>query len=309
MNQANTYSRSFFAMASQCELVIGGVDKSVAEKWMDSAVEEIARIERKYSRYKPDSLISKINASAGIEAVECDEEFFLLFDYADKLYQVSNGLFDITSGILRKAWNFQQAVLPSKEQLAPLLDLIGWEKVERNNNYVRLPNLGMEIDFGGFGKEYAADRAASVLIAGGINSGYVNMAGDIRVLGPKVDGSSWQMGIQHPRSHGTIIATIPLTQGALATSGDYERFIEVGGKRYCHVLNPDTGYPANYWQSVSVLAPLAIMAGSFTTIAMLKEQDAIPFLEESGVAYMAIDQHGNIHNKSHGKRADQLDPG
>ncbi len=130
------------------------------------------------------------------------------------------------------------AVVPEPETLAPLLGLIGWQGVERQGNIVRLSVAGMELDFGGIGKEYAADRAATLLYRQGVRHGYVNLAGDVRVVGPKPDGSPWIIGIQDPRHKERTIASIPLTAGALATSGDYERFFDLDGHRYCHILHP-----------------------------------------------------------------------
>ena len=155
----------------------------------------------------------------------------------------------------------------------------------------------MEIDFGGFGKEYAADRAAAALLAQGIESGYVNLSGDVHVLGPKADGAPWGIGIQHPRDPRKVIATIPVHRGGLATSGDYERYFEQDGKRYCHILNPHTGMPVNHWQSVSVLASTTLTAGSLCTIAMLKEADALSFLEQAGAVYLALDAQGQAYRR------------
>ena len=188
--------------------------------------------------------------------------------------------------------------MPEAAILSPLLGLIGWQGVERKGNVVRLTKAGMELDFGGFGKEYAADRAATLLYSQGVRHGYVNLAGDIRVVGPKPDGGPWMIGIQDPRHKGGIIASIPLSAGALATSGDYERYFDLDGHRYCHILHPRSGYPVTFWQSVTVVAPLAITAGSCTTIAMLKEADALSFLDDSGMGYLAVDHSGKIYHKN-----------
>jgi thiamine biosynthesis lipoprotein len=153
----------------------------------------------------------------------------------------------------------------------------------------------MQIDFGGIGKEYAADAAANVLIDCGAAHGYVNLAGDIRVVGPRSDGESWVIGIRDPRRSDGLIASIPVSSGAIATSGDYERFFEQAGRRYCHVINPVTGYPVSFWRSVTVLAPLATTAGSCTTIAMLREQDGLAYLKETGFKYLAVDQSGRLY--------------
>lgn len=288
----------FEAMASGCEMVFASASKEEAKVVARLAIEEISRIEHKYSRYRLDSVVSLINAAAGVDFVECDEETLSLIKYADALYESSEGLFDITSGILRKVWNFKSSVVPDLAILAPLLPLIDWKSVERKGKSIRLPTTGMELDFGGFGKEYAADRAATVVHEQGVAYGYINMAGDIRVVGPKPDGSPWMIGIQDPRNKGRIIASIPLHGGALATSGDYERYFEVNGKRYCHIINPGTGYPVTWWQSVTVVTPLAITAGSYSTIAMLKEGDGLKFLESSGMGYLVIDLFGNIYHKN-----------
>lgn len=289
------YRLGFAAMASACEIVLAGMDGEQAAACSEATVNEVRRIESKYSRYRSDSIVSRINAAAGRDWIECDEETAALLDYADTLYKSSDGLFDATSGILRKAWNFLQPAVPSAATLAPLLELIDWRQMQREAGRVRLGRAGMEVDFGGFGKEYAADRAADILLAMGARSGYVNLAGDMRILGPKPDGEPWLIGIQDPRRQGTLMASIPIGQGGIATSGDYERYFELDGQRYCHILDIRTGMPVGYWRSVSVLSPRALVAGSCSTIAMLKQDDGIAFLEDAGVSYLAVDKTGQVH--------------
>ena len=292
-----TFRIPFKAMASACELVLAVDDEPAAQALAGAAIAEVQRIEAKYSRYQPDSIVSRINAAAGGQAVACDEETWSLLNYADSLYQSSGALFDITSGVLRRAWNFYDHRLPAPADLEALRQLIGWQRVEREGQAVRLPEAGMELDFGGFGKEYAADRAGAVLAAKGLHHGYVNLAGDMRMLGPKPDGSPWMIGIQDPRDKTAILATIPVDRGGLATSGDYERFFELDGKRYCHILDPRSGQPVTHWRTVSVVAPLAVVAGNCATIAMLKQADGLAFLEASGMNYLAVDQSGTVHVK------------
>ncbi|NHQ59756.1 FAD:protein FMN transferase [Chlorobium sp. BLA1] len=294
----NIFRFRFQAMKSNCEVVLVAESKNKGQAIAAHAIAEVSRIERIYSRYRPESIVSRINAAAGKDSVSCDSETITLLQYADKLYETSSGLFDITSGVLRKAWNFSEAALPSPETLTSLLPLIDWKRVEQKDDRVQLPVAGMELDFGGFGKEYAADRAAAVIHGKGVRSGYVNLAGDIRVIGPKPDGTAWVIGIQDPRHREKTIASIPLFSGALATSGDYERFFEADGKRYCHIIHPRTGYPVTYWRSVTVVAPLAITAGSYSTIAMLKEDDGLAFLKDSGMDYLAVDKFGRIYHNN-----------
>ncbi|MCU6434033.1 FAD:protein FMN transferase [Undibacterium sp. Jales W-56] len=288
----------FIAMASQCEIRLAAPDKKIAETLASSAINEVRRIEISYSRYRPDSIVARINAAASKDWIECDQETFALLDYAHALYLSSDGLFDITSGVLRQAWDFRQPLIPADETLQSLLSLVGWSQVKRDVPYIHLPRSGMEIDFGGFGKEYAADRAAAILAEAGIEHGYVNLGGDMRFIGPQPDGQAWSIGIQHPRHAGRMIAHIPVSRGALATSGDYERFFEVNGQRYCHILDPRDGMPVTHWRSISVLGPLAIVAGSCATIAMLKQEDGVAFLENSGMGYLAVDHQGNIRSKN-----------
>ena len=283
----------FFAMGSPCELLIFAKDNLDAQQAAQAAILEVQRIEKKYSRYQAESILSQINASAGKnEWVPCDEETLWLLNFANTLFENSQGLFDITSGVLRRVWNFQQPSLPSQTAIDKLLPLIDWSSVKIEAGKIQLPLPEMEIDFGGFGKEYAADSAAKKLMDHKIAHGYVNLGGDIRALGPQPDGEPWQIAIQDPRNPQGIVATLPLYQGGLATSGDYEKFFELDGKRYCHILNPRTGWPVSYWQSISIAAPLAIAAGSCSTIAMLLESEGLAWVKNTGFSYLGITHTG-----------------
>jgi FAD:protein FMN transferase len=279
----------FEAMASRCAIHIDATNSANAHFAIQSAIDEVKRIEAKYSRYRDESIVSIVNRDAGTGRwIDIDDETAQLFSFADSLFVASEGLFDITSGILRRVWNFRAPRIPNPSEIDALLPLIDWPLVERESNRVRLSKPGMEIDFGGFGKEYAADRAATVLRHAGLANGFVNLGGDIAVMGERQDGRAWSIGIQHPRNNTQVIARIEIASGALATSGDYERFFELDGKRYCHVLNPRTGSPVSHWQSVSVVAPVCTAAGALATIAMLKGERAIETLDDEANAYLAI---------------------
>lgn len=280
----------FQAMSSRCEIRLEGDDEAVLAGAAQAAIAEVRRIEQKYSRYRADSIVSRINAAAGAdEAVAVDDETASLLAFAARLHVWSDGLFDVTSGVLRRAWDFRRAQLPAPAVLEALLALIGWPQVEWDGRCIRLPRTGMEVDFGGFGKEYAADRAAALLAAAGQRHGFVNLGGDIRVLGARADGRGWRFGIQHPRRSDGTIASVEMAGGALATSGDYERHFELGGRRYCHILDPRSGWPVNAWASVSVAAPACVAAGALTTIAMLQGAAAPDFLATEGASWLAVD--------------------
>ncbi len=287
---------SFPAMASPNELQIWHDDEARARELADSAIGDVQRIEAKYSRYRDDSVTTRINRAAGGSAVEIDAETFALLSYADHCHRLSEGRFDITSGVLRRVWDFGRwpPRLPLQDELEAARALIGWSSVEWDRRGARLPRRGMEIDFGGIGKEYAADRVATICHEGGAIHALANLGGDVRAAGPQRDGSPWRVGIAHPRQADAVIATVELDSGAVATSGDYQRFFDLGERRYCHIIDARSGQPVAGWQSISVLAPLCVLAGSCATIAMLFEAEAESFLAREGVAYLAVDSSGGL---------------
>ena len=289
----------FRAMASDNELQVDAADAADAaraRRAADAAIADVARIEAKYSRYRDDSLTTRINRGAGGAPVAIDAETAALVAYADRCHAQSGGLFDLTSGVLRRAWDFRRKppALPDDATLAAARALVGWAEVERDERTIRLPRAGMEIDFGGIGKEYAADRVATIVVEHGIRHGLVNLGGDVRAVGAQANGAPWRVGIRHPRAEGRTIATVDLVDGAVATSGDYERFFEIDGRRYCHILDPRTGMPVAHWQSVTVVAPLCIVAGSCGTMAMLMESAGEGFLARQGLSYIAVAPDGTL---------------
>lgn len=286
----------FRAMASEHELLLGGRADAELARVAALAIAEVARIEAKYSRYRDDSVTTRINRAAGGAAVPIDAETAALLRYADACFAQSGGRFDLTSGVLRAAWDFRRAPpeLPSAAALEAALACIGWQDVEWDELSMRLPRQGMEVDFGGIGKEYAADRAGTLCIEAGIAHGCVNLGGDVRVWGGRPGGAPWRVGIRHPRDERAAIAGLDVADGAVATSGDYERYLEVDGRRYCHVLDARTGWPVTGWQSMSVVAPLAVVAGSYATIAMLLEEEGAAYLDRAGARWLGVDAGGAL---------------
>ena len=287
---------AFVAMASQHEMHVWAHDRAHADRAARAAIADVLRIEAKYTRYCDTSVTSAINRNAGGAAVAIDAETVALLRYADRCHASSEGRFDLTSGVLRRVWDFKRRPprVPADAEIAAMLERVGWSHVEWDEHSIRLPRAGMELDFGGIGKEYAADRAGAILREHGIAHALVNLAGDVRVIGGRPDGSPWRVGIQHPREPGGVVATVELADGAVATSGDYERYFEVDGRRYCHLLDARTGRPVAHWQSVSVVADLATLAGSFATLAMLFAADAPSFLARQGAHYLAIAADGTM---------------
>lgn len=284
---------SFTAMASPCELQLYAASAAEAEHAADAAIAEVQRIEHKYSRYRDDSVLSQLNGAAGSGPVDVDPETAALLDYADTAWRESNGLFDISSGVLREAWDFKSGRLPSTAAVSDCLARLGWQKLRWSSPSLQLP-VGMQLDFGGFGKEYAADRAAECCLQRGIAHGLVDLGGDIRLIGPHPDGSPWHIGIRDPRDPERALAVLPLSQGALASSGDYERYMVVDGQRYSHILDPRNGWPVVApMRSVSVVAPLCLLAGTGATVAMLQGSAAAPhWLQSLGLPHFWIAPDG-----------------
>ncbi|MCB1753939.1 MAG: FAD:protein FMN transferase [Gammaproteobacteria bacterium] len=272
-------------MASPCEVFVDDTNESITQKLCESAFAEAQRIEKKYSRYRSDNIIHRINTSAG-KAVEVDEETAQLLDFAQQCYELSDGLFDITSGILRQAWKFDgSANLPEQSTVQALLPLIGWHRVDWRAPRIILPE-GMEIDLGGIGKEYAVDKTILLLGAENPASVLVNFGGDLHVSGPRSGNRPWLVGIENPDVFGEASSQVEIRRGALTTSGDSQRYLLRDGVRYSHVLNPQTGWPVeNSPRSVTVAANTCIEAGMISTLAMLAGGDAEEFLQAQNVRF------------------------
>jgi thiamine biosynthesis lipoprotein len=283
-------STRFRAMGSPCELRLYAASADEAASGAAAARREVERLERKYSRFLDDSLASRINQSAGDpRGVRVDPETAALLDYAAVAHAQSGGLFDPTSGILRRAWNFRARRVPEPEALEALLPLIGWQKLRWERPRLVLPRPGMELDWGGFVKEYAADRVAELCRRRGLEHGLVDLGGDLAVVGPHPDGSPWRVGIRNPRRPEHAIAAVSLLGGAIATSGDYERFMIVDGRRYAHLLDPRSGWPVEGLAAASVAAPHCLVAGTATSVALLRGADGARWLAELGLPHLWVD--------------------
>ncbi len=272
----------FRAMASPCEILIDVDDREQARRLTEQAAAEAWRIERKYSRYRDDSVVHTINTSAGAP-VTVDEETAGLLAFADRCHTLSHGRFDITTGILRRVWRFDGSDrVPSRTQVKALLPAIGWERVRWDPPTLVLP-AGMEIDLGGLGKEYAVDRVAEQLGEATPQGVLVNFGGDLRALRPPGAGH-WSIGIEDPTRDRQAWRQLPLAAGGLATSGDARRYLLRHGVRYSHVLNPRTGWPVHQApRSVTVVADCCLEAGILATLALLEGRRAEAFLADQDV--------------------------
>jgi thiamine biosynthesis lipoprotein len=271
-------------MGSPCELLSEADSAGEAHELASLVAAEAWRIEDKYSRYIDNNIIGQINTSLG-EVLSVDDETANLVDFAATLNGLSDGAFDVTSGVLRRVWTFDGSDnIPDAGAVEEILSLVGWQQVDWDSPNLRLP-AGMEIDLGGIGKEYAVDRSVQILRDSCTTACLVNFGGDIAVTGAPHDRNAWAVGIE-PASANNRPTLIQLARGALATSGDARRFLQKDGIRYCHVLDPRTGWPViEAPSSVTVAADSCTQAGMLSTLAMLKGSAAETFLEDQVEQY------------------------
>jgi thiamine biosynthesis lipoprotein len=281
------YAAVFAAMASPCELLVETTDRALAARLGGIVADEARRIEAKFSRYRPDSVVSALNHGAGRPLV-LDAESASLVAFAARCHALSGGAFDITSGVLRKAWRFDGSNrVPSAAEVSALRAQVGFERLRWEPPQLAVPE-GMEIDFGGIGKEYAVDCALALAARAFRGALLVNFGGDLAASGPTTTGP-WSVGVEQPGSEREARLVLDLSRGALATSGDSRRFIERDGVRYGHILDVHTGWPVTGApRSVTVAAASCIEAGMLATLAMLKGAGAEAFLEEQGVEHWCL---------------------
>jgi len=285
----STFVGRFHAMASPCEVLIDTDDESLAEGLLRVAEREARRVEAKFSRYRDGNIIHQINHSRG-QPVPVDEETEALLAYAATCHRMSRGMFDITSGALRRVWTFDGGEhVPSEAEVRDALRHVGWDRIVYEDSTIRMP-AGMEIDLGGIGKEYAVDRAAALLRARTEAPFLVNFGGDLFAAGPCRGDRSWRVGIDDPERPGeAALYKIEIPMGALATSGDARRFVLWKGKRLGHILNPRTGWPVeDAPRAVTVLGQTCVEAGTLSTLACLQGPRAREFLLEQGVQFWIL---------------------
>jgi thiamine biosynthesis lipoprotein len=277
----------FKAMASPCEVLLHSPRRGDALRLGAVAAAEAWRVEGKYSRYRDDSVVAWIHRNRGSE-ISVDEETASLLDFASHCFDISDGLFDVTSGVLRRAWKFDGSNrIPDAAAVARLLPLVGFDKLRWQSPRLLLP-ADMELDFGGIGKEYAVDRAYDLLAAQYAGPFLVNFGGDLRANRPPPNGP-WQVGIERPDTDQTAAMVLDLERGALATSGDSRRFLLKDTVRYGHILDPRTGWPVpESPRSVTVAASSCTEAGLLSTLALLHGAQARAFLEDQGARYWLV---------------------
>ena len=282
----NCWVGSFSAMASPCDVLVETGDADETRRLTGLVADEAWRIEAKFSRYVPDNAVARIN-SAGGKPVEVDEETASLLDFSATLHELSDGGFDITSGVLREVWGFDGSDnIPSKDAVSQVLQRVGWHKADWQRPILCL-KPGMQIDFGGIGKEYAVDRVTQRIREASSCSVLVNFGGDLGVTRAPAERPAWKVGIESVGGRvGAADTLIDIRTGALATSGDARRYLLRDGVRYGHILDPQSGWPVmNAPRSITVAADTCTQAGMLSTLAILKGDNAEAFLDAEKVRY------------------------
>ncbi|MDE3234959.1 MAG: FAD:protein FMN transferase [Bacteroidota bacterium] len=270
MQLQKVYKKSMKLMGNQFEISVVADKEAWAFDKIDKGVAEIQRIERLLTTYKEDSETNAINRMAGIAPVKVSTETYQLVERSLRISQVTQGAFDITYGSVdKRLWNFDTTMkaLPDKELAKQMVRLINYRNVILNpeEQTVFLKEAGMRIGFGGIGKGYAAEMARRVMIAEGAESGIVNASGDLTTWGLQPDGSQWTIGIAHPDVSNTVFSYMQISGLAVATSGNYEKYVMINGKRYSHTINPRTGLPVSGIKSVTIISTNAEIADAMAT--------------------------------------------
>lgn len=266
----------FQALGTQCEIQYATDDRAAGQAFVREAVAWVHAFEAKYSRFRPDSLIGRINAAAGRDWVVIDADAERIFALADQIHVLTRGIIDPTMLPLLRLWNYRAANprVPSVDEITAAVAKTGWTRVRREPGRIYLPDVGMGLDLGGFGKEYAVDRVLDVARSHGVPNVLVDFGHDVRVLGAPPGAPCWAVGVEDSRVPGSVRSRLAVTDAGIATSGDYIRFFESGGRRFGHIIDPRNGYPvSNECRSVTVVANSCLEAGLLTTTAFVLGPD------------------------------------
>jgi thiamine biosynthesis lipoprotein len=284
--------RNTMLMGGRFDITIVAKDSLTAEKSIDEVIAEISRIEYLISDWKPTTQISEVNQNAGIRPVKVDKEVFELTQRALHFSKITNGGFDISFAAMDRIWKFDGSMteMPSAEAIKKSVEKVGYKNIilDSVNSTIFLKLKGMKIGFGALGEGYATNKCKEMMLAKGIQAGIVNGTGDMSTWGKQPNGKPWNIGVTNPFHPDELLGVIPLTQGAITTSGSYEKYVVFDGKRYSHIINPATGYPATGLCSVTVLGPNAETANGLSTSLMVLGKSAGLLLLEKFPDYSCL---------------------
>ena len=296
-----THKRKLYMLGSPFEMTVVAKDTIQGNIYIDMAVAEVKRIENLISDWIPTTQISQVSKNSGIQPVKVDKEVYDLVERAIKVSQLTSGAFDISYASMDKIWKFDGSMkaMPTPEAIKQSVARIGYQKIvlDAKAQTIYLKEKGMKLGLGGIGQGYIADKIKDLLLSKGCISGIVNVSGDINAWGYQTTGKPWTVAIVNPMNKNKVFATFPLENSSVETSGSYEKFVVFDGKRYSHIIDPRTGYPAQGVVSVSVFAKQTEIADALATgIFVLGVDVGLNLVNQlKGIGCIIVDDKGEIH--------------
>ncbi len=298
------HKRTLTLMGSRFDITVVAKDQISADTYIDAAITEIQRIEKLISSWDKESQTSLINSNAGIQPVKVDDELFGLVQRAIGISKLTDGAFDISYASMDRIWKFDGSMtqMPSASEIKASVAKVGYKNIilNKEESTVFLSQKGMKIGFGAIGKGYAADKAKKLLISKGVTAGIINASGDMNTWGKQPDGSDWKVAITNPLNKNNAFALLPVIDKAVVTSGNYEKYVIFDDKRYAHIIDPRTGYPATGIVSVTVFAPKAELADALATSVFVMgiEVGLNRINQLASIECIIVDDQGNIHTSN-----------
>ena len=301
------FKRTLILMGSRFDITVVASNEKEGNKYIDSAIFEIARIEKLISSWDVNSETSLINKLSGIKPIKVDKELFDLIERSIAISTLTNGAFDISYASMDRIWNYDGTMreMPSEEKISSSIKKVGYQNIiiDKEAQTVFLKLKGMKIGFGAIGKGYAADKAKALLIEKGVKAGIINASGDLNAWGKQANGRDWMVAITNPLNKNKVFSWLPINDSAIVTSGNYEKFISFNGIRYSHIIDPRTGYPSTGIISTSIMTSNAELADAISTsVFVMGVETGLDFINQlKGVDCIIIDEQNKIHTSNNVK--------
>ena len=298
------FKRTLILMGSRFDITVVASNEKEGNKYIDSAIFEIARIEKLISSWDVNSETSLINKLSGIKPIKVDKELFDLIERSIAISTLTNGAFDISYASMDRIWKYDGTMreMPSKEKISSSIKKVGYQNIiiDKEAQTVFLKLKGMKIGFGAIGKGYAADKAKALLIEKGVKAGIINASGDLNAWGKQANGRDWMVAITNPLNKNKVFSWLPINDSAIVTSGNYEKFISFNGIRYSHIIDPRTGYPSTGIISTSIMTSNAELADAISTsVFVMGVETGLDFINQlKGVDCIIIDEQNKIHTSN-----------
>ena len=298
------FKRTLILMGSRFDITVVASNEKEGNKYIDSAIFEIARIEKLISSWDVNSETSLINKLSGIKPIKVDKELFDLIERSIAISTLTNGAFDISYASMDRIWKYDGTMreMPSEEKISSSIKKVGYQNIiiDKEAQTVFLKLKGMKIGFGAIGKGYAADKAKALLIEKGAKAGIINASGDLNAWGKQANGRDWMVAITNPLNKNKVFSWLPINDSAIVTSGNYEKFISLNGIRYSHIIDPRTGYPSTGIISTSIMTSNAELADAISTsVFVMGVETGLDFINQlKGVDCIIIDEQNKIHTSN-----------